>query len=371
MQKKNILFIFGTRPEAIKLMPVIHHFQKNQDLFETQLCNTGQHDEMLNQVLKKFQITIDYDLQIMQKNQTLSQMTTRILSQLESLLPKIKPDLVIVHGDTTTTFAASLAAFYHNIDIAHVEAGLRTHNIHSPFPEELNRQIVGKLATLNFAPTIHSKQNLLTENISDNCIYVTGNTVVDVLQQTINSHFTHPILTWSSDSKLIILTVHRRENINNLRNIFRGVEMLLTAHKDIKIFFPVHLNPKIKSLAQKTFRNNDQIILAEPVDVCTLHNLMNHAYAILTDSGGLQEEATSLGIPVLVLRENTERPEGVETGNIKLIGNQSAHIFNEVSGLLTNTQLHKKMSEKNFPFGAGDASLKIINITKKHFNFHS
>lgn len=365
MERKKVLVVFGTRPEAIKMAPLIKALQEERAYFDTYVCSTGQHMTMLSQVLEKFDIKLDYNLSIMEHGQTLSSITTKVVEGMDKIMKDLSPNIVLVHGDTTTTFATGLAAFYNNVKIGHVEAGLRTHDIHSPFPEEFNRQVVGKLADIHFAPTLFAKENLLKENFDEATIHITGNTVVDVLNTTVEENYSDEVTKWAEGSKLILLTAHRRENQEKFFEIFTGINNLTKNNPDLKVFFPVHLNPKIKQLADEIFESNENVMLSEPVDVFVLHNIIAKSYIVITDSGGIQEEAASLGKPTLLLRDNTERPEGVLTGNITLIGSDSKVIFEEATKAIYTKEVYEKMSKMNYPFGSGDASKKITQIVKK------
>lgn len=369
MKQKKILIVFGTRPEAIKMCPLVIKFKESHDI-ETYVCVTGQHREMLDQVLDIFKVKPDFDLNIMKQNQSLFDITTSILNKLPIILIKLKPDIVFIHGDTTTTFATSLACYYLKIPVAHVEAGLRTSNIYSPFPEEFNRHAVSIISRLNFAPTIESKENLIKEGVQCGKIFITGNTAIDTLKYTINKEYKNEILNWIGDSKLILLTAHRRENVGeNLENIFRASVRILEKFDDIKIIYPIHLNPVIRKTAELIFANQRNIKIIEPLNVVDFHNIMNASYIILTDSGGIQEEAPSLGKPVLVLRDTTERPEGVQAGTLKLVGTNENDIYESVSELLTNSTVYNQMARAKNPYGDGSASEKIVEITLKYFNF--
>lgn len=360
------MLVFGTRPEAIKMCPLVKELKKSNK-FETLVCVTGQHREMLQQVLDVFDIVPDYDLDIMKEGQTLYNITTAILDKIKPVLEVEKPDIVLVHGDTTTTFATSLAAFYSNIKVGHVEAGLRTYNLQSPFPEEFNRQAVSIVSSFNFAPTEQAKKNLLQEGKKEATIFVTGNTAIDALRTTITESYTNPILDWVNDSKLILLTAHRRENLGiPMENMFKAVKRVLEEHKDVKILYPIHKNPKVREIAKKIFGNETRIKLIEPLEVIDFHNFMKQSYMILTDSGGVQEEAPSLGKPVLVMRDTTERPEGVEAGTLKLVGTQEQTIYEEFTKLLTNQEVYNQMSRASNPYGDGFASEKIVKILESH-----
>ena len=363
---KKVMIVFGTRPEAIKMCPLVEELKKSSK-FETIVCVTGQHREMLQQVLDVFSIVPDYDLDIMKEGQTLYSITTTILDKIKPILETERPDIVLVHGDTTTTFATSLAAFYSSTKIGHVEAGLRTYNLQSPFPEEFNRQAVSIVSDFNFAPTEQAKRNLLQESKKEATIFVIGNTAIDALRTTITESYTHPILEWVGDSKLILLTAHRRENLGvPMENMFRAVKRVLAEHNDVKILYPIHKNPKVREIAHKIFGNENRIKLIEPLEVIDFHNFMKRSYMILTDSGGVQEEAPSLGKPVLVMRDTTERPEGVESGTLKLVGTKEETIYNEFTTLLTDQNLYNQMSKASNPYGDGFASARIVQILEDY-----
>lgn len=365
MDKKKVLVVFGTRPEAIKMAPVIKQL-KNQSNLECEICITAQHRDLLDQVLNIFNIKPDYDLNVMKKTQSLSDITSNVLIALDQVIKKSKPDLVLVHGDTSTTFSAALTAFYNGIKIGHVEAGLRTYDKFSPFPEEMNRRIVGLLADYHFAPTELSKINLLKEGILEEKIVVTGNTAIDALFTTVSVDFHHEIVDWLGDDKLILLTSHRRENQGEpMMNIFHAVKKIADKYKNIKIVFPVHPNPKIKELANSILDNHSRIKLIEPLGVTDFHNLIAKAYIILTDSGGIQEEAPALNIPVLVLRDTTERPEGVIAGTLRLIGTDIDNICKNVDELINDDTAYKSMSNSKNPYGDGSASEKIVDYINK------
>lgn len=368
MNKIRVLSIFGTRPEAIKMAPLIKELEKRSEITSL-VCVTAQHREMLDQVLNTFQIKPDYDLNIMQKGQTLADITINCLKGLEKVIVDANPDIVLVHGDTTTTFAGALAAFYHQKVIGHVEAGLRTYDKYSPYPEEANRQLVDRITDLYFAPTNLNKENLIKENIAEEKIFVVGNTVIDAMQTTIVQDFTHPVLAnIKEDEKMLLLTAHRRENLGQpLQNIFRAIKRIVGEFPKVKVVYPIHLNPEIRKLAAEIFQDNDQVQLIEPVDVMTMHNLENKAYLILTDSGGLQEEAPALGKPVLVLRDTTERPEGIAAGTLKLVGTAESTIYEETKKLLTDIEEYEKMHKASNPYGQGDASLKIVEAIISYF----
>ncbi|OOH85729.1 UDP-N-acetylglucosamine 2-epimerase [Pasteurellaceae bacterium 15-036681] len=359
---KKIMVIFGTRPEAIKMCPLVKELKKQGKVL-TKVCVTGQHKEMLEQVLNTFEIEPDYDLSIMQKEQTLFSITISILEKLKVVLEIEKPDVILVHGDTTTTFAASLAAFYLGIKVGHVEAGLRTYNLHSPFPEEFNRQAVSIVADYNFAPTEISRQNLIGEGKKESTIFVTGNTAIDALQTTIKDSYSHPILDWVGNSKLIMITAHRRENLGSpMENMFRAIKRVLDENEDVKAIYPIHKNPRVREVANKIFGDNSRIKIIEPLEVVDFHNFLNKSFLILTDSGGIQEEAPSLGKPVLVMRDTTERPEGIKAGTLKLVGTEEDSIYNNFSLLLKNSHEYNKMSKASNPYGDGTASKKIVDI---------
>jgi len=358
----KIMIVFGTRPEAIKMCPLIKVLKERPQL-EIKVCVTGQHRQMLAQVLDCFNVVPDYDLCIMKNKQTLFDITDNILIGIKEILENEKPDLVLVHGDTTTTFVTALTCFYLKIPVGHVEAGLRTNNIYSPFPEEFNRQAVGLIAKYHFAPTSLAKQNLLNEGKKADSIYVTGNTAIDALKTTVNNDYTHPILSWAENSRLVLMTAHRRENIGEpLERIFRAVKKVIMETPDVKLIYPVHLNPVVRKTANIIFERCDRIKLIEPLDVLDFHNFMSRAYLILTDSGGIQEEAPSLGKPVLVLRDTTERPEGVQAGTLKVAGTFEEQIYRYFKQLLTNKDEYLKMSYASNPYGDGFASKRIADI---------
>lgn len=363
---KKIMVIFGTRPEAIKMAPLIKELDKHSE-FETLVCVTAQHREMLDQVLEEFKITPNYDLDIMQSGQTLAEITTRALVGLENIIMKESPDLVLVHGDTSTTFAGALAAFYNRIPVGHVEAGLRTYNKYSPWPEEMNRQMVDAISDIYFAPTETSKENLLKENKTHN-IYVTGNTAIDAMATTVKEDYKNEVLEWADDCRLILLTSHRRENLGEpMEGIFKAVKRIVIDFPDIKVIFPVHLNQKVREVANSVLGDLDRVKLIEPLGVFDFHNFMNRSYLILTDSGGVQEEAPSLGKPVLVLRDTTERPEGIIAGTLKLVGTEEEPIYNAIKELLTDDELYLCMSKAENPYGDGTASKKIVSAISKYF----
>lgn len=360
--------VFGTRPEAIKMAPLVKELQKTKDLMPVVVI-TAQHREMLDGVLKTFDIIPDYDLDIMEQNQTLSKITSKVLTKLEGIIQREKPDMILVHGDTMTTFAGGLTAFYNQISIGHVEAGLRTWDKYSPFPEEMNRQMVGIMSDLHFAPTINAAQNLLKENKLENSIVVTGNTAIDAMKTTIKDNYYSKIISKHKDKKVILLTAHRRENIGEpMHQIFKAVRNIADYYEDVIIIYPMHKNPKVREIAEIYLTNHDRIELIEPLDVIDFHNFANQSYLILTDSGGVQEEAPSLGKPVLVLRDTTERPEGVEAGTLKVIGTSTEAIFESTKILLEDENQYAKMSKARNPYGDGNASQRICENIKYYFN---
>ena len=362
---KKVMLIFGTRPEAIKMGPLVKELEKESDI-ETIVCVTGQHREMLDQVLKIFDIKPQYDLEIMKHKQDLFDVTINILEKLKPVLEKEQPDIVLVLGGTSTTYAAGLASFYLQIPVGHVEAGLRTYNIYSPFPEEFNRQSVGLFSTLNFAPTEQAAQNLINEGKDAASIYVTGNTAIDALNTTVEESYTSPIIDWVGDSQLIVLTAHRRENYGEpMKHMFQAVKRIIDEHEEIKVVYPIHMNPMIKELADDVFEGTDRIKLIPPMEVVDFHNLLAKSHIILTDSGGIQEEAPSLGKPVLVMRDTTERPEGIAAGTLKLVGTDEEVIYSHFKELLENDVLYKEMSEASNPYGDGTASKRIVEILKE------
>jgi UDP-N-acetylglucosamine 2-epimerase (non-hydrolysing) len=356
------MVVFGTRPEAIKMCPLIKELRLRNDL-ETYVVVTGQHREMLKQVLDVFKIIPDYDLDIMRKQQSLFDVTTSILSTIKSVLDIIEPDLVLVHGDTTTTFVTTLACFYCKISVGHVEAGLRTNNLYSPFPEEFNRQAVSLIAKYHFAPTENAKNNLIIEGKDPKSIYVTGNTAIDALKTTIKKDYYHPLFDWLKEDDLILITAHRRENLGEpMENMFRAINRVIKENRKIKAIYPIHLNPAVRDVAKKIFEDNDRVKLIEPLEVVDFHNFMNKAHIILTDSGGIQEEAPSLGKPVLVMRDTTERPEGVKAGTLRLVGTSEESIYKNFSELLNSKETYNLMSKASNPYGDGTASEKIADI---------
>lgn len=360
VEKLKIMTVFGTRPEAIKMAPLVKELERNEAI-ESIVTVTAQHRQMLDQVLEIFDIVPDYDLNVMQDRQTLVDVTIRSLDGLNKVFAEIKPDMVLVHGDTTTTFVASLAAFYHSIPIGHVEAGLRTRNKYSPYPEEMNRQLTGVLADLHFSPTSQSKENLLSENKNEESIFITGNTAIDALKTTVRSDYSHPVLEILGGDRLILMTAHRRENIGEpMENMFHAINRLVEKHNDVQVVYPVHMNPVVREIANRILGDNNRIHLIEPLDVIDFHNLASRAYLILTDSGGVQEEAPSLGVPVLVLRDTTERPEGVEAGTLKLAGTDEETIFQLADELLSVKEAHDQMAKASNPYGDGYASKRIV-----------
>ena len=365
----KVLSIFGTRPEAIKMAPLVLELQK-REVIQSIVCVTAQHRQMLDQVLNFFNITPDYDLNIMQQGQTLSGITTRALIGIEEVLQKEKPDIVLVHGDTTTAFAGALGAFYNQIDIGHVEAGLRTGNKYSPFPEEINRVMIDKITDLYFAPTNKSKENLQKENINMDNVYVTGNTAIDALKYTVSENYSNEVFDWVGDNRMILLTAHRRENLGDpMRHIFKAIDRITKEFEDIKVVYPIHMNPRVREVANEILDGNNKVKLIEPLDVIDFHNFINKSYLIMTDSGGVQEEAPSLGKPVLVLRDTTERPEGVEAGTLKLTGTDENTIYEMLKELLTNKEKYDEMSKASNPYGDGHTSERIADIIiKKYLN---
>ncbi|KMY43027.1 UDP-N-acetylglucosamine 2-epimerase [Bacillus sp. FJAT-27916] len=359
--KLKIMTVFGTRPEAIKMAPLVKELEKYPEYIEPYVTVTAQHRQMLDQVLNIFEIKPDYDLNIMKDKQTLTGITTRVLEGLNEVFREVKPDLVLVHGDTTTTFAASLAAFYQSISVGHVEAGLRTYDKYSPYPEEMNRQLTSVLADYHFAPTNQAKQNLLKENRQENAIYVTGNTAIDALATTVREDYQHPVLEKLGEDRLVLMTAHRRENQGEpMRHMFNSINRLIEKHPDIQVVYPVHMNPVVRELADEILGDNDRVHLIEPLDVIDFHNFASKAYLIMSDSGGVQEEAPSLGVPVLVLRNTTERPEGIEAGTLKLAGTDEETIFSMADELLSNKAEHDKMAKASNPYGDGQAARRIV-----------
>lgn len=364
----KVMTIFGTRPEAIKMAPLIKEIERRNDI-ESIVCVTAQHREMLDQVLEVFKIIPNYDLNIMKSGQTLSEITSRVLISLEEIIKKEQPSIILVHGDTTTTFAGALAAFYNQVDIGHVEAGLRTWNKYSPFPEEMNRQMVDRMTDIFFAPTNISKNNLLKENVDESKVYVTGNTAIDAMNYTIKEDYTHEVFDWVGSDKLILLTAHRRENLGKpMENIFKAINKITKAFNNVKVVYPIHMNPKIREIANNIIGDNEKVKIIEPLEVTDFHNFINKSYLILTDSGGIQEEAPSLGKPVLVLRDTTERPEGIDAGTLKLVGTDTDTIYENTKLLLENKDEYDKMSKATNPYGDGTASKQIVDIIIKKYN---
>ncbi len=356
------MLVFGTRPEAIKMCPLINELKTRKQL-KTIVCVTGQHREMLHQVLNVFEIVPDYDLDIMKEKQSLFDVTINILQKIKVVLGNEKPDVVLVHGDTSTAYAAALACFYLHIPVGHVEAGLRTYNIDSPWPEEFNRQSVSIISRFNFAPTETAKQNLINEKKDPNKIYVTGNTVIDALKTTIKKDYKNEYLDWAEGSKMILLTAHRRENLGEpMHHMFRAIKRIVDEFSDVKVIYPIHMNPVVRQIADKELGNDERIKIIEPLEVIDFHNFMARSYLILTDSGGIQEEAPSLGKPVLVMRDTTERPEGVEAGTLKLVGTDEENIYKNFKLLLQNKDEYDKMSHATNPYGDGTACKQIADI---------
>ena len=362
---KKIMVVFGTRPEAIKMCPLVNELKKRKEL-QTVVCVTGQHRQMLDMVLEAFEIIPNYNLSIMKDKQTLFDVTTNILNRIKDVLEKEKPNVVLVHGDTSTTFVTALACFYLQIPVGHVEAGLRTYNIYSPYPEEFNRQAVSIISKFNFAPTELSKENLLKEGKDPTSIYVTGNTAIDALKTTIRENYTHPELEWADGSRLIMITAHRRENLGEpMQHMFKAIRRVMDEHPDVKAIYPIHMNPVVREIANEYLDNDDRIHIIEPLDVLDFHNFLNRSYLILTDSGGIQEEAPSLGKPVLVMRDTTERPEGIVAGTLKLVGTKEETIYNEFSRLLSDREEYDVMSKASNPYGDGHACERIADILVK------
>lgn len=362
---KKIMLVFGTRPEAIKMCPLVNELKKREEL-QTVVCVTGQHRQMLDMVLEAFDVTPDYDLSIMKDKQTLFDVTTNILNTIKEVLEKEKPDVVLVHGDTSTTFVTALACFYLQIPVGHVEAGLRTYNIYSPYPEEFNRQAVSIISKFNFAPTELSKQNLLKEGKNQDSIYVTGNTAIDALKTTVRKNYTHPELEWANGSRLIMITAHRRENLGEpMRHMFKAIRRVMDEHPDVKAIYPIHMNPAVREIANEYLGDDDRIHIIEPLDVLDFHNFLSRSYLILTDSGGIQEEAPSLGKPVLVMRDTTERPEGIAAGTLKLVGTEEETIYREFSRLLSDKDEYEAMSKASNPYGDGHACERIADVLCK------
>ena len=359
---KTVMLVFGTRPEAIKMCPLVLELKKRENI-NTVVCVTGQHRQMLDSVLETFGVVPDYDLSIMKDRQTLFDITANILMKIKDVLAEVKPDVVLVHGDTSTTFVTALACFYMQIPVGHVEAGLRTYNIWSPYPEEFNRQAVSIISQYNFAPTKMSEENLLKEGKSQDSIYITGNTAIDALSTTVRDDYTHPELEWAKDSRLIMLTAHRRENLGEpMRNMFRAIRRIIDETPDIKVIYPIHMNPVVREAANEVFGDEDRVHIIEPLDVLDFHNFLAKSYMILTDSGGIQEEAPSLGKPVLVMRDTTERPEGIAAGTLKLVGTEEETIYREFTRLLCDEAEYERMSQASNPYGDGLACKRIADI---------
>ena len=358
----TIMLVFGTRPEAIKMCPLVTEL-KSRDGFKTVVCVTGQHRQMLDMVLKTFHVTPDWDLSVMREKQTLFDVTANVLNGIKGVLEEVKPDVVLVHGDTSTTFATALACFYLQIPLGHVEAGLRTHDLYSPFPEEFNRQAVGILAKYHFAPTAMAKENLLREGKPEDSIYVTGNTAIDALKTTVREHYSHPELEWAAGSRLILLTAHRRENLGQpMHNMFRAIRRVLDEHPDVKAIYPIHMNPLVRRIAEEELGGSERVRMIAPLDVLDFHNFLARSFLILTDSGGIQEEAPSLGKPVLVMRNTTERWEGIAAGTLKLAGTSEEGIYREFTALLTDSAAYEAMSKASNPYGDGFACRRIADI---------
>lgn len=359
---KKVMLVFGTRPEAIKMCPLVKEMKTREEL-KTVVCVTGQHRQMLDQVLDAFHVTPDYDLAIMKDKQTLFDITTNILNGIGEVLDEVQPDVVLVHGDTSTTFVTALACYYKQIPVGHVEAGLRTYNIYSPYPEEFNRQAVGIIAKYNFAPTELSKNNLLKEGKTPDSIFITGNTAIDALKTTVREDYTHPELEWASGSRLIMITAHRRENLGEpMHNMFRAIRRVMEEHSDVKAIYPIHMNPVVRKAAEEELNGCDRIHIIEPLEVLDFHNFLARSYLILTDSGGIQEEAPSLGKPVLVMRDTTERPEGIAAGTLKLVGTNEEIIYQNFRELLENKEEYEKMAHAANPYGDGHACKRIADI---------
>ncbi|WP_303859532.1 non-hydrolyzing UDP-N-acetylglucosamine 2-epimerase [Alkalibaculum bacchi] len=363
--KKRVMMVFGTRPEAIKMCPLVRELKTRKNL-ETVVCVTGQHRQMLDQVLEAFHVTPQYDLSIMKDKQNLFDVTISILDKMKEVLEEVKPEVVLVHGDTSTTFVTALACFYMQTPVGHIEAGLRTYNLFSPFPEEFNRQAVSIMAKYHFAPTERSKENLVKEGKDPASIFVTGNTAIDALKTTVREDYTHEQLEWVSDSRLIMITAHRRENLGKpMRNMFKAIKRIITEHPDIKAIYPIHMNPVVRETANEILSECNRIRIIEPLDVVDFHNFLSQSYLILTDSGGIQEEAPSLGKPVLVMRDTTERPEGIEVGTLKLVGTDEEVIYKTLKQLLIDQEEYDKMSTASNPYGDGLASKRIADILEQ------
>ncbi|WP_309568636.1 non-hydrolyzing UDP-N-acetylglucosamine 2-epimerase [Paenibacillus sp. sptzw28] len=368
MAKLKVMTIFGTRPEAVKMAPLVLELQKHPEEIESVVCVTAQHRQMLDQVLDFFKIEPAYDLNVMKERQTLTETTVRVLEGLEPILRESKPDIVLVHGDTQTTFLASYASFLQQIQVGHVEAGLRTWNKMSPYPEEMNRQLAGVLSDVHFAPTAWSANNLRKENKLDTSVYITGNTATDVFQYTVDKSFSHPVIEWAKGKRMILMTAHRREALGEPhRNIFRAVKRIADEFEDVAVVYAVHMNPAVREPADEILGGHPRIKLIEPLDVFEFHNFYPHAHMIMTDSGGLQEEAPSFGVPTLVLRDTTERPEGIEAGTLELVGTDEAVVYDRARALLTDTALYERMSQAANPYGDGQASVRIVQAILHHF----
>lgn len=359
---KTVMLVFGTRPEAIKMCPLVNELKKRPGI-RTVVCVSGQHREMLNAVLRAFNVVPDYDLAIMKDRQTLFDITVNILERIRAVLEEVKPDVVLVHGDTSTTFVTALACFYLQIPVGHVEAGLRTYNIYSPYPEEFNRQAVSVIARYNFAPTELSRENLLREGRKPESIYVTGNTAIDALKTTVRADYTHPELEWAAGSRLIMITAHRRENLGEpMHRMFRAIRRIIEEHPDVRAIYPIHMNPVVREEANAELGGCDRIRIIEPLDVLDFHNFLSRSYLILTDSGGIQEEAPSLGKPVLVMRDTTERPEGIAAGTLRLVGTEEETIYKNFKELLEDRAAYDKMAHASNPYGDGFASVRIADV---------
>ncbi|MFT0801534.1 UDP-N-acetylglucosamine 2-epimerase (non-hydrolyzing) [Bacillus swezeyi] len=371
MEKLKIMTIFGTRPEAIKMAPLVLELRKHPEI-SSYVTVTAQHRQMLDQVLEAFHIRPDFDLNIMKERQTLAEITSNALTKLDQLFQEIKPDLVLVHGDTTTTFAGSLAAYYHRISVGHVEAGLRTGNKYSPFPEEMNRQLTGAITDFHFAPTKQAENNLLRENKKVESIFVTGNTAIDALNTTVREKYSHPLLDKMDNDRMILLTAHRRENLGEpMENMFRAIRRIIEEYPDVQVVYPVHLNPVVRQAADRYFSGLDRVHLIEPLEVIDFHNFASRAHFILTDSGGVQEEAPSLGKPVLVLRDTTERPEGVKAGTLKLAGTAEENVYQLTKQLLEDHEEYHRMSQASNPYGDGKASKRIVEEILYRFGYRT
>lgn len=361
------MLVFGTRPEAIKMCPLVNELKSRKNV-NTVVCVTGQHRQMLDMVLDTFQVVPDYDLSIMKPGQTLFDITTNILNKIGTVLDEVKPDVVLVHGDTSTTFVTALACFYKQIAVGHVEAGLRTYNIYSPYPEEFNRQAVSIISKYNFAPTELSKANLVKEGKGENTVYITGNTAIDALKTTVREDYTHPELEWAADGRLILLTAHRRENLGEpMHNMFRAIRRVMDEHPDVKAVYPIHMNPAVRQAAEAELGGCDRIHIIEPLEVLDFHNFLSRSYMILTDSGGIQEEAPSLGKPVLVMRDTTERPEGIKAGTLKLVGTDEQVIYENFKLLLENPTVYEAMAKASNPYGDGLACKRIADILESGY----